>query len=326
MAHRVENMMSVRQTPWHGLGNVLPEYPKTKQEILTAAGLDWEVREFPVSVNLPDGKVITADDKKALVRSTDDTLLSIMGGGYNPIQPAVLVDFAFALLEVTEGEMRDSDEPPILFETAMSLAGGRVNTLMTKVPKTVQVGGADPVHLYVGFVNSHDGSLKFGVHVTPIREVCMNTLNLGLKKAVQSWSCKHTAGALDAIEEARKALRLTRAYADEFEVAMNDLLAQDFTKREFEQMVSKLFPKGSGEAAPFSKEQYSMIGLLESSPTIDDGIRYTRYGALNAVTEYFDHNRRFNETDTPVQEKKFMAAMFGDAKKNADKVMAYLVA
>lgn len=322
--HDVESMFSAnREVPWHGLGNVLPGYPKSKEEILAAAGLEWAVQEYPVSVILPSGDIITAEDKKALVRSTDNKLLSIMGGGYNPIQPATLVDFAFALLEV-DTEALASDEPPVLFETAMSLSEGRVNTIMCRVPQDILIGGADAVKLYIGFVNSHDGSLKFGVHVTPIREVCKNTLNLGLRNAVQSWSCKHTAGALDSIEEARKTLRLTAKYADEFEREMNALLDQEYTKRQFEDMVKKLFPKSSGEAAPFSKEQYSLIGLLESSPTIDDGIRYTRYGALNAVTEYFDHNRRYNETGTPVAEKRLMAQMFGDAKKAADKTLAFL--
>src|SRR5215203_3688099 len=53
--HDVENMFSVRSVPWHGLGSVLPEHPKSVEEILTAAGLNWEVGEFPVQVTLPSG-------------------------------------------------------------------------------------------------------------------------------------------------------------------------------------------------------------------------------------------------------------------------------
>jgi phage/plasmid-like protein (TIGR03299 family) len=294
MAHEVENMFSAnREVPWHGLGTVLPAYPTSKREILVAAGLDWEVGEFPIEVSLPSGTRLTAEDKKAIVRLSDETLLSVMGGNYSPIQPATLVDFAFSLLEVSD--LGSDSEPPILFETGMSLSGGRVNTLMCRVPKGILVGGADAVTLYIGFVTSHDGSLRFGAHVTPIREVCKNTLNLGLRNAVQSWSAKHTASALNSIEEARKTLRLTNQYADEFERQMNALLDQEFTKRQFEQMVADLFPKAASEPAPFSREQYSMIGLLESSPTIDDGIRYTKYGALNAVREFDDWGRRFNE-------------------------------
>ncbi|GAP53534.1 conserved hypothetical protein [Arthrobacter sp. Hiyo6] len=325
LAHEVENMMSVREIPWHGLGNVLPEYPKSKEELLSAAGLNWEVGELPVEVPLPNGQRLMALDKKGIVRLSDNTLLSIMGGTYTPIQPAQLVDFAFSLLDITQNEFEGADgQPPILFETAMSLAGGRVNTLMARVPRDIKIGGSDPVSLYLGFVNSHDGSLRFGVHATPIREVCMNTLNAGLKAAVQSWSVKHTASALASIDEARRTLNLTWKYADEFEKQMNDLLDQDFNKRQFEQMVQKLFPKTAKESAPFSREQYAMIGLLESSPTIDDGLRYTKYGAFNAVTEYADWGTRFNEGSASVEEKRTMNVLFGRAKVAADKAFSYL--
>lgn len=325
MAHEVEEMFSVREVPWHGLGSVLPEYPKTVEEILTAAGLDWTVEEFPVEVPLPSGVRLVADDKKAIVRTSDDTLLSIMGGTYTPIQPRALVDFAFGLLDVTKDEFeRPEGEPPILFETGMSLAGGRVNVLLCKVPKDIRIGGADPIDLYLGFVTSHDGSLRFGVHVTPVRIVCRNTLNLSFKRAVQSWSVKHTAAAASSIDEARKTLNLTWQYADEFEKQMNGLLDQEFTKRQFEQMVGDLFPKPLNEPAPFSREQYSMIGLLESSPTIDQGIRYTRFGALNAVTEHFDWSTRFNEGGPSVAEKRTTNTLFGRAKVQADRAFAYL--
>jgi hypothetical protein len=62
--HDVEEMYSVRETPWHGLGSVLPEYPKSVEEILTAAGLNWEVGEFPVQVTLPSGKTLVAEDRR----------------------------------------------------------------------------------------------------------------------------------------------------------------------------------------------------------------------------------------------------------------------
>lgn len=326
MAHEVEEMFSSnRQVPWHGLGNVLPGYPKSRQEILTAAGLDWEVGELPITVTMPSGEVVTDPNHKAIVRLTDESLLSVMGGTYAPIQPATLIDFAFSLLEVSKTEFESADgEPPILFETGMSLAGGRVNTLMCRVPRDIRIGGEDRVDLYLGFVTSHDGSLKFGVHATPVREVCMNTLNAGLRAAVQSWSVKHTASAANSIDEARKTLQLTWKFADAFEDQMNALLDAEFTRREFEAMVRKLFPKPSGEAAPFSKEQYGMLGLLESSPTISDGIRSTKYGAFNAVTEWHDWGTRFNSGGPSVEEKRTMNTLFGKAKANADKVLAYL--
>jgi phage/plasmid-like protein (TIGR03299 family) len=208
----------------------------------------------------------------------------------------------------------------------MSLAGGRINTLMCRVPRDINIGGADPVNLYLGFVTSHDGSQKFGVHATPVRWVCRNTMALGIKRAVQSWSTKHTASATSSIDEARRTLKLTWQYAEAFEAQMNALLDQEFTKRQFEQLVTELWPKPASEPAPFSREQYSMIGLLESSPNIDDAFRYTKYGALNAVTELFDWGTRFNQTGPSVEEKRTLNVMFGKAKAQGDRALAYLAA
>jgi hypothetical protein len=36
-------MFSVRATPWHGLGVVLDEYPRSIDEALDRAGLGWRV-------------------------------------------------------------------------------------------------------------------------------------------------------------------------------------------------------------------------------------------------------------------------------------------
>jgi phage/plasmid-like protein (TIGR03299 family) len=321
----VENMFSVRENVWHGIGQILPDYPRSVDEILTAAGLDWTVEELPVSVTFPDGTVVAADDKKGVGRAIDHSLLSIMSGAYQPIQPRALAEFALGLLDVSQSEFEQADgQPPILFETGLSLSEGRVNVLLTRVPKDIRIGGEDPIELYLAFVTSHDGSLRFGVHATPVRVVCRNTLNLSFKQAVQQWSVRHTAGAINSIDEARKTLKLTWHYADEFTAQMNELLDQEYTKRQFEGMVTALFPKAASERAPFSREQYAMIGLLESSPTIDDSIRYTRYGALNAVREFDDWGRRFNDGGPPIAEKRTMATMFGKAKANSDKVFAYL--
>jgi hypothetical protein len=46
MSHGItknDQMFSVREVPWHGLGVVLDEYPNSIDEALDKAGLGWEV-------------------------------------------------------------------------------------------------------------------------------------------------------------------------------------------------------------------------------------------------------------------------------------------
>ncbi len=300
MAHEVESMMSVREVPWHGLGTIVPDV-LTAQEALVAAGLDWEVDLYPLHTyahyerQLHIGVVHDGDDSIemrrvmiparevviegsfAVVRDSDLSTLGVVGGQYVPIQNHE--SFAFFDTLVDSGDAK--------YETAGSLKAGRVVFLTAKVPREIKIGGADAVDLYLVLSTSHDGSLAFRCAVTPVRVVCQNTLNYGLSIAQQNWSIRHTDQAEGKVAEARQALGLTFDYADAFEAEANRLLDQEFTKAEFERLVRVLSPsKKEGDGG--YQTQMALIGTLESSATLDDGLRYTRWGALNAVAEYAD--------------------------------------
>ena len=58
MAHEVESMMYVGETPWHGLGVAIPDGKKLSiKEAIAASGLDWEVELR---------HIFTEDDKGSL--------------------------------------------------------------------------------------------------------------------------------------------------------------------------------------------------------------------------------------------------------------------
>lgn len=67
MAHEIENMFSVRETPWHRLGTVLSE-PPTTREAIVAAGLDWDVE---LRAMLTNGGATDVECARAAVRSND---------------------------------------------------------------------------------------------------------------------------------------------------------------------------------------------------------------------------------------------------------------
>ena len=72
MAHLLQSMAYVGQTPWHELGNQLP----AKQPIevwAREAGMDWTIRESPVRYMADQvgalGSIMTFEDQKVLYRS-----------------------------------------------------------------------------------------------------------------------------------------------------------------------------------------------------------------------------------------------------------------
>ena len=76
-------MAYVGKTPWHGLGVKLEE-GVTPQEMMVAAGLDWEVEKVNMYYGMMDE--IKVESKQALIRKSDDKLLDIVGVDWNPVQ------------------------------------------------------------------------------------------------------------------------------------------------------------------------------------------------------------------------------------------------
>ncbi|MCS3459590.1 hypothetical protein M2367_001732 [Aeromonas sp. BIGb0445] len=50
MAHLIDTMAYVGQTPWHGLGNLLPAQ-QSLDTWLHAAGMDWTIEQSDVMFN-----------------------------------------------------------------------------------------------------------------------------------------------------------------------------------------------------------------------------------------------------------------------------------
>lgn len=202
MAANVENMFSVRETPWHGQGVIVADAP-TSSEAIKLAGLDWVVKPQPIF--LADGTEIP--DNVCNVRESDGSPLGIVGTRYSIIQNSEAFEFTDSLLG--EG---------VKYETAGSLKNGKLIWLLAKLPDKFEVLG-EKVDPYVCFTNSHDGSGAVKVICTNVRVVCNNTLNMALRSASRTWSARHTASVTQKLEQARQTLELAENYMK----ATNDL-------------------------------------------------------------------------------------------------------
>lgn len=312
MAAEVETMFSAREVPWHGLGTVTDDV-QTAKEALVVAGLDWQVtmedmfvRHIETGPSIDDPVEVTeidVPDSWAVMRDSDQAILGTVGGRYKPVQNHRAFEFFDSV--VGSGEAK--------YETAGSLRGGRLVFLTAKIPKEILVLGEDAIDLYLVMTNSHDGTSSFRADVTPIRVVCMNTLRLALKATKSSWRLRHTDSIDGKLAQARDALSLTFAYGEKFEREMNDLASQVMTKDLFSSLIRRAFPNDGDE--PYSEQQLAMMGMLENSPTIPDSLRLTKYGALNAVTEYFDWGRSIRKSKSKsLAEQRTEAAWFGTVK------------
>ena len=93
MAHEIEFVNGVAQmayvgaVPWHGLGKEVPA-DLTPEQMLEAAGLNWEVKKYPTFAvlddNDPDSVIETG--QSALVRLSDKKMLDVVSDDWNPVQ------------------------------------------------------------------------------------------------------------------------------------------------------------------------------------------------------------------------------------------------
>lgn len=103
----------------------------------------------------------------------------------------------------------------------------------------------------------------------------------------------------------------------------NRLIDEAFTKGEFERMVSQLIPADDWDKA--REKQLALIGLFETSATIPDEYRYTKWGAFNSVTEYVDWITPTRNTKTQsADERRLSESMFGGGRQLREKAFQFL--
>jgi phage/plasmid-like protein (TIGR03299 family) len=288
-----DSMFSVRETPWHALGAVLERAPATIAEAIEASGLGWRVKREPIAVDR--GDVAMADsiwDPRceeipgyyATVRQDNRTVLGIVGERYRIVQNHEAFEFVDQLLGSS-----------LHFETAGSLNGGRRVWVLATLPNHVEVGG-DQVRPYVLLMNSHDGSTAVIAATTPVRVVCMNTLNWGLQRARQKFSIRHTEQISRRVHEARRVLELSIDYYEQFAATGNQLASERCTERQLQKVLDELYPSGLEDSvtdrARKGREQVKerIVELFLRGDT-QGNAPGSKWAAVNAIVEYGDWHR-----------------------------------
>jgi phage/plasmid-like protein (TIGR03299 family) len=291
MAHEIETMFYMNETPWHRLGTRVIDVP-TADEAIVAAGLNWKVETKPLF--LADG---TQVPNKAVVRDTDNSVLGVVGENYQPLQNVDAFNFFNPFVETGLAT----------FETAGSLRQGKRVWILCKInkdPMTIVSKSNDIVEKYVLLAHGHDGLMSVRVGFTPIRVVCANTLAMSINDSGSSLlRVKHTKNLQENLAEVSKIMNLANqkfeATAEQYRfLASREINAKDLEKfvklvfvgPKYEQMekegqkpgrdilpkVIQLFETGRGNAMP--------------------GVSGTLWAAYNAANEFLGYERGADES------------------------------
>jgi len=308
MSAEVETMFSYKEVPWHKSGRILLIPPASVEEAMSEAELNWEVELSPAYTTWR-GKV-TALKRNAVVRTSDGSILGVVGPGYHPIQNRT--SFSFLDEAVKRGVIR--------IETAGSLRGGKNVWMLASLQGCeTDIVKNDAVKAYFLLSNSHDGSFTLRMGFTKIRVVCWNTLSEAMGGDLLR--IRHTESAAAALEELKDIVDWKKkeffASAEKMRaLARKGVVEQqirEYVKRVFEPEVKKTTVVDEDTVAKLDKVTAQILPLFEKGRGNDlPGVRGTMWGAYNAVTEYFTWEKG-RSADT-----RLHSLWFGDnAKINA---------
>lgn len=289
MPAEVETMFSVREVPWHGLGEIVSDTLDSEQA-LVKAGLAWSVVKRPVYYTRNVGGVdhyTQVPDQYATVRVDRDEVLGIVSGRYKIVQNREAFAFTDALIGT--GEVR--------YETAGALRGGRRVWLLAHLGREVQILG-DAVEPFLLFTNGHDGLYAVKVALTPVRVVCQNTLNLALEGARRSWSIMHTMNVHQQLHEARRVLGLATTYVDRLAAEAEELAATPVPRSKWEEIVGQLISMPDDATSRVKERVQTDRATLVSRMYVPDlaNFVHTGWGAVNAVADFEAHRPPSRET------------------------------
>lgn len=174
MAHLIESMAFVGDTPWHGLGN--PLSPNQPIEVWAQqAGMDWRIESSNVSYMAKNERgqniLMPYEEQRVLYRSDTHAPLSVVSQRFQEVQPQEILEFYRDLTEQSGFEL----------ETAGVLKGGRKFWALAHTGQSAALKGKDVSNGYILLATACDGTLATTAQFTSIRVVCNNTLAIALK-------------------------------------------------------------------------------------------------------------------------------------------------
>ncbi len=296
MAHQVykingeDSMAYTGKTPWHGLGQEL--IPGASLEVWAkTAHLDWEVERSEVHYDIPGfrDKPISFDmpNRHVLYRSDTMEPLAVVSDRFKVVQPEDILEFYRDLVEKHGFEL----------ETAGSLDNGKRVWALAKNGKHADLPGNDRIESRLLLATAYDGSLSTTAKWVTIRVVCNNTLDIANKENGLEIKCPHNAIFNPS------AVKMDLGLYDEAWTAFVDSATKmtdtALSEEELVKFMVSIF-HNPANVDKDGKEDFSDVPkrtlhklldlTLEGKGADMKSAKGTLWGAVNAVTEYYDHH------------------------------------
>jgi phage/plasmid-like protein (TIGR03299 family) len=287
MSIHIHHVQPLRSNPLQGVST--PVKAATTEEVMRQSNLYWRVDEH----NLVTESGLVIPDHKALTRSDDSYVLGVVGKGFEVLQNAEA--FAFCDSLVARGKVE--------YVSAGQLNGGKRIFIQCKIigdNGPAEIAKGDPVEPYFLLANGHDGSLAVRSQTTPIRVICQNTFMMAISKKKNETDCaviKHTGNMQDRLQQSLTMFGWVEKNFNTF-VAMaketatkkitTEAKLRKFFRDVFQVEEVKILDEESNTRLKNRENRLAEL-FMEGAGQKNTAIRGTAWAALNAVTEYLDH-------------------------------------
>ena len=317
MAHQLEQMAYVGDTPWHGLGNQLTQNQPI-EVWAQQAGMDWRIESSNVSYMAKNERgqsiIMPYEEQRVLYRSDTHAPLSVVSQRYQEVQPMEILEFYRDLTEQSGFEL----------ETAGVLKGGKKFWALARTGQSTALKGKDVSNGYILLATACDGTLATTAQFTNIRVVCNNTLAIALRGQSSSAGVVKVPHStkFDA-DKVKQQLGISVRAWDEHMYEMKQLSQRKVTQGEAAAFFDAVFNNTSMSVAdqeeniiqfyrniatPTPAKEKSEPNGRAMTKVMDmfngqgrgaelSSAKDTAYGLLCSITEFADHERRAMSTD-----------------------------
>lgn len=304
-------MAFVGETPWHKLGQELEEGASIEQWQV-AAGMDWNIERSPVRFNAQGNDQIYSG-QSVLYRSDDNTPLSVVSNRYKPVQPKEVLGFFRDLVA----------ENGFKIHTAGTLMGGKRMWALAETGKFGEVCKGDGIGGFLLLSTSCDKTLATTARFTTVRVVCNNTLTAAVNRDVNQVSFSHIQ-QFDHVAVKAQLGNAVESFGSFMEMAKH-LQKAKLSAEEAKDFVSFLV----ATSVQLADEEYDVttnraykkiLALFNEEAKGIELVGHTKWGMVNAVTEYYDH---FNPTRS--DDARLNSAWFGAGERAKNQALDLLL-
>jgi len=250
---------------------------------------------------------VAVEDRQAICRSDDDTVMGIFKSGYRRHQ------YADWLLGTVAAILDDN----LAISSAGLLRGGAIAWVEVSVPETISTPQGVNFRPNLLATTSFDGSTATTYKRTFTATVCDNTRDLALSEPGHAYKLKHTRHSTARIGDARQALSIVYTMADAFAQEVVQLCATPVTPSQWGRFLDLLVPRADADGQPLegraltqaTSERDRLDQMWLADPRVAPWTG-TAHGVLQAVNTYEHHEGVVR--GTPRAERNMLRTISGD--------------